>query len=87
MELMNVYKMEHYALVPIAIPLYANLVWRRSSKPSLVRERLILTAGFVGSCILAEYTPVSWSFTFVLFPFSMFILVIGFLFLKRKLPS
>lgn len=80
---MNAYKFLHYPLLAIFVPLSANLVWKRATDP-LMLLRVALLGAFAAECILCEYTPVGWTFTFVLVPFAFLAMLIGFAFLRRK---
>ena len=85
MQTMNGFTLMFYALVPFLVPIFANIVWRNTGK-GLARERFFLFLGYLGGVILCFQTPDRWDFSFVLLPFSLLVLGIGFMFLRRKKP-
>ncbi len=83
MKLLEAFNLMVFVLIPILVPIYANLI-RKRSKQALMKKRLLLFAGLFGLFMLYFNLPLSWDFTFVIFPFCILVMAIGFCFLRRK---
>jgi len=86
MQRMEVYNILVFVLLPILVPIFANLLWKRSLQP-LMLKRLGLVFAFSLLFVMYFQMPLTWDFTFVLFPFSLFFMLLGFCFLRRKDPE
>lgn len=86
MQWMSAYKYIHYLTIPIAVPVFANLLWKKTAK-SLKWDRFALVGGFLVSVVACENVPVGWTFTFFLIPPALLILCVGFTFLRRSKPD
>ena len=83
MQLMDGFVLLVFLLIPVMVPLFANRLWKRSSLP-LMKQRLGLVLALVLLFVLYFMLPLTWNFTFVLFPFSLLVMVLGFTLFRRK---
>lgn len=68
-------KLTHYALLPILMPLFPRFIWKKVRQP-LFWKRVLLLVGFVLGAIAGENIPVGWTFTFMLFPVSILVMIV-----------
>ena len=83
MQWMEGFNLVLFLMVPILAPICANLIWKRASGP-LMKKRLLLYLGFLVLYVLYFNLPLTWDFSFVLFPVSLILMTIAFCFLRRK---
>jgi hypothetical protein len=83
MEWMGAHRLVHYPVVAVATPFCANFFWTRSARAGVTR-RLVLIGACLASTALCESTPVGWTFTFLLMPPALVVLLVGLLLVWRR---